>query len=503
MGLISFSGLASGIDTSSIISQLVALERIPIQVMEYKKAGEKTKLDLVGAFKGYVQALQAKAQELSTLGSMYAFAVNASQEGMATITAGSGAAAGTHTLTVLSMAATDRWVFDGVLDPDADLGGVDGETVSFDVNGNSYNIAFNVADSSLNEIAAAINDQAGDDVTASVINAGTSSNPNWQLVLSSNSTGEETSIANLASSVVGLTLADPNVGGTSNVTVGSNASAMVDGILVERTDNDFSDVIQGVSISLLSADPANEMTFTVTADKEAIKTKIQEFVDAYNEVINFVNAQNTYNEDSGAGGELFGDTILSSVRQEVQRALYDVDLNDVLNDPNGFSTLSLVGIETGSDGTLSINSSVLDAKMDEDLAMLVDLFADTDGFDNGGADPNTSDYYTDTTEDMGLADRLYRVIDHMFGTFDGPEDPANPGQYIVLKGLFDARTEAINGNIDRFTKQIEAAGWRLEMFEANLVARFATLEQVMGQLQAQGLALNAALLSMPGLNGNN
>jgi flagellar capping protein FliD len=175
-----------------------------------------------------------------------------------------------------------------------------------------------------------------------------------------------------------------------------------------------------------------------------------------------------------------------------------VDLDEVFNDSNGFSTLSLVGIGTSRDGTLSIDSALLDAKMDEDLEMFVDLFADTDGFDNGGADPNTPGFYTDTTADTGLADRLYRTIDHMFGTFDGPEDPANPGEYIVLKGVFDARTEAINGNIERFNKQIESAEWRLEMFEQNLVARFATLEQVMGQLQAQGAALNSALMTLPG-----
>jgi flagellar hook-associated protein 2 len=502
VGIISFSGLASGLDTSSIIAQLVALERIPIQIMEYNKADEQTKLDLVGTFKGYVQSLQSKAQELSTMGSLYSFAVQASQEGLATISAGGGAVAGTHTLTVNAMAATDRWAFDGVLDPDADLGGVDGQSVSFDVNGNSYNIAFNAADSSLNEIAAEINTQAGADVAASVINAGTSSNPDWQLVVAANNTGTDASITNLASSVAGLTLTDPAVGGANNVVVGSNASAIVDGILVERTGNDFSDVIQGVSLSLLSADPGNEMSFTVSADKDAIKTKLQEFVDAYNEVINFVNAQNTYDEDSGAGGELFGDSILSSVRQEVQRALYDVDLDEVLNDQEGFSTLSLIGIDTNSDGTLSIDSATLDAKMDEDLALFADLFADTDGFDNGGADPNTSGFYTDTTADTGLADRLYRAIDHMFGAFDGPEDPANPGQYIVLDGIFDARTEAINGNIERFNKQIEGAEWRMEMFEQNLVARFATLEEVMGQLQAQGAALNSALMSLPGLSSS-
>jgi flagellar hook-associated protein 2 len=498
VGIISFSGLASGLDTSSIISQLVALERIPIQIMEYNQAAEQTKLDLVGTFKGFVQSLQSKAQELSTMDSLYSFAVESSQDGLASISAGSGAQAGTHTLTVNAMATTDRWAFDGVVDPDADLGTVDGQSVSFDVNGNSYNIAFNAADSSLNEIAAEINSQAGDDVSASVINAGTSSNPDWQLVLASDSTGVDARVTNLASAVAGLTLSDPAVGGSNNVVVGENASATVDGILVERTDNDFSDVIQGVSLSLLSADPGNEMSFTVSADKEAIKTKVQEFVDAYNEVINFVNAQNTYDEDSGAGGELFGDSILTSVRGEVQRALYDVDLDEVLNDPDGFSTMSLIGIDTNSDGTLTIDSATLDSKMDENLALFSDLFADTDGFDNGGAAPNTSDYYTDTTADTGLADRLYRAIDHMFGTFEGPPDPGNPGENIVLDGLFDARTDAINGNIERFTKQIEGAEWRLEMFEQNLVARFATLEEVMGQLQAQGAALSNALLSLPG-----
>lgn len=497
--MISFGGLASGLDTNAIIQALLGVERIPMQLLEAKKATESEKLDLVGNFKDLVKGLQTAADGLRSSEKFYTYGITPSEEGVATFTSTGQAIAGSHTLTVNSLAQSDRWAFDGVTDPDTDLASADGEQVDFTVNGTSYSIAVTAAESSLNEIASSINSLAGEDVTASVVNVGTSSTPSYQLVLASNETGEDYRLTSINSSIAGLNIDGTGPSGAgvaqsaNNITVGANAVAIIDGLTVEREDNDFNGVIEGVDITVTAADMLNEISFTVEPDKEAVKEKIQAFVDAYNEVVNFANSQNTYNEEDGAGGELFGDSILRSVRSSISSALFNVDTATVMADTEGFSTLSLVGIKTSNDGTLSIDDTVFDEKFSANLDALADLFIDTDGFDNGGAAEGTPEFYIDTTADTGLADKLYRSLDLLFGAIpDG-----NGGS---SDALFDARTESLQNAIDSMQDSIDSKERYLEVYEQSLIQKFAALEQLMGGLNAQGDAL---LNGLSALNPNN
>jgi flagellar capping protein FliD len=175
--------------------------------------------------------------------------------------------------------------------------------------------------------------------------------------------------------------------------------------------------------------------------------------------------------------------------------LFDVDPDVVLNDTAGFSTLSLVGINTTNDGKLEIDDAVLEAKMSEDLEAFADLFVDYDGFDNGGAPPNTPGFYEDQTADAGLAALLVREIDRMFGSYEGPVDPLT-GENIQLDALFDLKEDTLHADIDGFNDQIESMERRLDAFERNLVLRFARLEELMGSLNAQGSARGFALQNL-------
>ena len=493
--MISFGGLASGLDTSAIIQALMNVERVPIQLLEAKQATQNKKLDLVGNFKELVKGLQTAADGLRSKDKFFDYAISSSDETVATFTSNGEAEVGSHTLTVVSLAQADRWAFDGVLDPNTDLATVDGQQIDFTVNGTNYSVAVNAADSSLNEIAGQINSLAGDDVTASVVNVGTASTPSYQLVLGSKDTGEDYRITGITSSITGLVIdgTGPDGGGvaqsSNNITVGSNAVAIIDGLTVERESNDFSDVVAGVDITVQSADPGNEISFSVEPDKEAVKEKIQEFIDAYNQVVSFSNSQNTYSEEGGAGGELFGDSLLRSVRSTINSALFNVDTAVVMADMEGFSTLSLIGIKAGSDGTLSMDSTIFDEKFSQNIEAVADLFVDSDGFDNGGAAEGTPEYYVDTSTDTGLADKLYRSLDLLFGSI------AN-GAGGSSDALFDARTNSLQKAIEQIQDSIDSKQRYLEVYEQSLITRFANLEQLMGGLNAQGAALTNGLVSL-------
>ena len=180
------------------------------------------------------------------------------------------------------------------------------------------------------------------------------------------------------------------------------------------------------------------------------------------------------------------------MRGNINRALFNVDADVVAGDTEGYSTLSLVGINQANDGTLSIDATVFDDKLAGNIELFADLFIDSDGFDNGGADPNTGEYFEDTTADSGLAASLVREIDRMFGTYEGPIDPVT-GERLTLDALFDLKEDTIRTAMKRFDDRIESMEQRMEGFERNLVMRFARLEELMGALNAQGAALAGAL----------
>lgn len=495
---ISFSGLASGIDSSSLINKLVQLESLPIKILETKQEIFKDKLSTLGTFKGLVTDLQAKAKTLSTKSSFLSFKASMSSEGSVSVSASGSATEGTHSITVNKLAAVDRWAFDGVSDKTANLASADGEQLSFSVGGTNISITMTAADSSLEQIAADINSAADGKVTASVVNAGTTGSPSYQLVLTSSESGEDNRITGISNTISGLSIdaTGPNGSGVAqsanNITVGSNAEAIINGLLIEREDNDFGDVVAGLDIQAQSADPSKTITISVDPDAEAIQSKLKEFVDTYNKLVTFVNKQGAYSEDGGAGGDLFGDPILRSVMTEVRQSLFNVSPSVVSSDTAGYSMLSLVGIKSDNQGMLSIDETKLKDKLATNIDAFADLFVDSDGFSNGGAANNTPGYYTDTTTDSGLAATLDRAIDKLFDSYT-----AAGGQ--VFKGVFDVRSELYNKSISQLTKEIDAKELQVAKYQEILVARFTKLEELMGGLNSQGASLQAAL---SGLSSN-
>ena len=492
---ISFTGLASGIDTSKMIQQLVALESQPIQQMQAKQQDFQSKLSAVGTLKGLVTDLQTQAQALSTNATFLSFLTSVSVDGHVAASASGSASPGTHTMTVNQLATIDRWTFDPVADKSVDLASADGQHIAFSVGGTAYDVVLTAASSNLEDIAAAINSTAGADVAASVVNIGTTTAPSYQLVMTSKNSGEEHRITNIVQDVAGLTInaTGPSATGAAqsanNITVGTNAVAVIDGLSVTRETNDFNDVITGLSLTAQSADPATVISISVDADTGAIKNKIKTFVDSYNKLVDYVNTQNSYTKDMGPGGVLFGDPILNQVLAQVRDALFNIDPTQVQADTAGYSTLSLVGIQTGSDGKLTIDDAKLTDKLTTNLDAFADLFVDSDGFDNGGAAVNTPAYYKDITADSGLADKLSRNIDRLIDSYTGPGGK-------VFKGTFDVRTQSYNDSITKLLSDIDTKQQQVDAYQDQLTMRFANLEQLMSGLQAQGAALTAALGGM-------
>lgn len=501
---ISFSGLASGIDTQAIVSQLVQLERLPIKTLEARRSTEKRKLDMVGQLADLVKKLKEKAKALQTTGQFKSNTANLSDNSVGTVEASSVAIAGSHTLDVERLAATDRWAFDSVTTRDQDLTAASGRQVSFTVGQTAYSLVVDPSRSSLDEIAADINEMAGTDVAASVVNTGTESNPTYQLVLASKTSGEDGRLTNIFTDVGGaaddltITWSAPDGNGeaqsTNNITVGNDALARIDGLLVRRSENEFSGVVEGLTISASrTTTPGDPAIVTVEPDREAVRAKLDEFVSAYNAVQSFINTQSKFtpsedpDENGGTTGLLFGDSLLGGVRSAMSRSLFSPDIDTVLNDSEGYSTLSLVGVKQERDGLLTINETTFNAKFSDNLEALAALFTDDDGFDNGGAAPGDPNYYVDQSSDTGVMAKLVREIDRMFGTLAGSTSE------LTLRGLFDTKQESLRARIKLFDADIERKEDRIVRYQESLTLQYARFESLMSTLNAQGSSLNASL----------
>ena len=152
---------------------------------------------------------------------------------------------------------------------------------------------------------------------------------------------------------------------------GKDASLTIDGMDITSSSNTISNAIPGLTLNLAGEDSGTTVTVDVGQDKEGIEEKVQSFIDAYNETMDFINTQTTYNADTNkTGGPLFGDSLLKSIKSGLQSTLVNQvwGATDLVN-------LRSIGITTESDNKLSLDSSIFQEKLDKDFEGVARLFS--------------------------------------------------------------------------------------------------------------------------------
>ena len=137
-------------------------------------------------------------------------------------------------------------------------------------------------------------------VTASVINNGTVK----QLVIKGNATGAEQAFE--ITGTTGLSV-DPTASGVStdpsSLASAQDAQLDVDGIVVSRSSNTVDDVIDGVTLTLNKQDVGNASTLTITDDRSGATTAINAFVSAYNNLNTTIKSPHRLQRDYSDGRE--------------------------------------------------------------------------------------------------------------------------------------------------------------------------------------------------------
>lgn len=181
---INFSGLASGIDSNSIITQLTQVAQKPITLLQGKDDNFNAQLATWQGFNTQLAALQTAADALNQPSTYSTASATSSNSAVASITTLPGAELGDHALTVTQLAQAQKVVSAAVSSGSTALG----QTGSFTLNGKTVQI--NSTDA-LTDVAVKIN-AAKAGVTAAVVNVG----PNdFRITLTSAQTGAAGAIA--------------------------------------------------------------------------------------------------------------------------------------------------------------------------------------------------------------------------------------------------------------------------------------------------------------------
>ena len=394
VGISSVSGLASGIDSANIVDQLMAIEGRKITLLRNKQANELTRQDALGTLRTSLSSLRSMFLDLSdssrfldnqsSLSSDSATAASS----LLTVTPSATAITGIHTVSISQLAAAEKLGSSAAV-KDSTGTAITSSSVALGYTAGSFTIqgkassaqTVNVTSTdSLQSIRDKINQlNAGSDatgVTASILKVGSS---DFRLILTADDTGLTNGLVNLAGADLDAAgnLANLQLGGVaegnarSTLQAAADATLDVDNITITRESNTITDAISGYTLDLLNAEPATTITVTTSVDKTAVKEKIQSFVDSYNEVMDFINEQMTYDPETKTSGILASDSLLRSVKYQLADSLLTA-VPGLASDRN---SLAMIGVEPDSKGHLGINSTILDGFLTSDPEAVRDVFA--------------------------------------------------------------------------------------------------------------------------------
>ena len=350
---LNFAGLATGIDTAKIIEGLNSISQQRIDRFKVQKTDIISKQATFATLQGKLFDLQSKTNALARSGggAFDGRTATTSDSTSLTATAGTAAVAGTYSLSVVSLAKAAQTSSAGFADPNAQI--KEG-TLTLQVgSGTATTVTVDSRNNTLQGLADSIN-TAGGDLRASVVNDGTGVTP-YRLLLTSAKTGSANAITvtNNLSTGTGAAI-DPGAtvvqaATDAQVKVGSGAGA----ITVTSATNQVNNLITGVSLNVLQADPAKTINVTVKADTDATVKSVQDFVTSYNAVRDFITEQTQFDADSSTAGALLGNGDVSALANELSGAL-SATIPGLTTSSNRLST---VGLSFTDEGKLAFDSA--------------------------------------------------------------------------------------------------------------------------------------------------
>jgi flagellar hook-associated protein 2 len=278
-----------------------------------------------------------------------------------------GAATGDHTLTVTQIATAHKVIGTAVADKSADLGLTGTFSIGLE-GGTSADISV-TSGMTLEDLVDTINAQTSTtNVQASIIQI---SSNQYEMILSATKDNADitTSVVSGDDVLTTLGVTDSSGAFTDVLQESQPAIFSVDGITLTRDTNNITDVLSGVSFSLLQSTPSGStVKISIDVDTSSIQTALQQFVTSYNAVRDYVTTQQTLSSSGTAdtSAVLFGDGTMRSVTTQMEQ---------VLNSIVGDLSMSDLGLSFSDTNDLVLDTSTLATTLADNIDGVIALLA--------------------------------------------------------------------------------------------------------------------------------
>lgn len=447
---ITFSGFNS-IDFTSILNAIMTAERAPMTALETQKSALNTQGTAYTTLASKLGALESALDTLTDGDGFSPVAVASNDPQAVGASTTSGGVAGLYEVVVSELARAQVMASATTYSsPDQII--ATGGSINVALFGNPpVQIPPTALTGSMTvrEFADAINAQANSPVTAAVVQAAPGQ---YRLVLTGRNTGTANAftVTSALTGGAGLTFTDTDGDGTygnsaADLSVqATDAALTVNNVPITSTGNDIEGAIPGVLLTLTQKDATKKVLVEVTESSASAQKELEGFVKAYNDLMAFLNEQNT----AAASGKsnIARDGMVRTLKAELRAAMqaeYPAAGDD-------YSRLSTAGIEFEQTGTIKINATRLGEALKASSTSVRTLF------------------------DAAFAEIKAQV-----------EDYAKSG------GLIQSAKNRLKDQIVKIDGRLESMQLQLDLRRATLQREFIAADALMTQLKGQGSSLQA------------
>jgi flagellar hook-associated protein 2 len=448
----SVDGIVSGIDTTSLINAMVSVQKTGIDSLKARKRDYERQREAVSGIRSRMETVASAFRAMDTVDEFRSFKVTSSAKSFVA-TASSGALEGTYSFNVTKLAQAQRMTTmpgnPGENDPNL-LGVYGTGTINITTGMSSGSpvvtpISITPANNSLAGLAEAINNVEG--LSAYVLDTGAPSSRYRILVQGATGAANDFTIdpSGLSGGPVPMFAPDQTA---------LNAVVDIGGVAIEVSSNTLNGAIPGISLQLIQEGLGMESA-TVEKDGAAMRAKLEKVVSSYNDMLSYYNTSRTFNAETGASGPLVGE---STTRRAVE------DLGGLVSSSytvpgSNLRSLAELGISTGRDGKLTLDTAAFDKAYAADSASVEAFLTDK-------------------------ASALEAVAVRIEDTYVDAD-----------AGILVNRTEGLDSTIEDLDEQIAKAEERLASQAKLLRAQFTAMETTLGRIQSTQNFLQAYFAS--------
>jgi len=358
-GTITITGLATTLETESIIEKLMEVEKMPKARLEVKEGQVKARETALRSILTKTQEVQTALQNLSS--PLLWEEVQSVSSSSTAITAelNGGAGAGGYSIEVSQLARAAQKTYAFTESAEASTLTVGGKTIELG------------AGATLADAVTAINSNHETGVTAVAVGG--------KLVLSSRATGKEATVE-----ATGANLVEE----AAKAKAGLDAAFTIDGVEGESATNVLTEAIPGVTLTIsgLTNGPASINVTELAPNTKEIASKVKAFVTAYNATVELIEAKleeehinNPSTQEEANKGVLRGDAALNGMLTEMRMSLSESDLS-LLGVTTGAPSASVTASSSSVKGLLVFEESTLTALLKSNPAEAREALTGTNGF---------------------------------------------------------------------------------------------------------------------------